>query len=180
MKKDQQTYIIIGVGVAIFLFAYFKFFLMPINKKISESTKKIEELTASIESANKEAAALEELKAKNELLKLEVEELQKQLPKSKEIPGLLRTVTKDAQRFGVKVVTLAPLPVSSQSEYDELRYSMNVQSNYHSLGNFFATIGQEERLLSVRDLVLAVSQGSDKSITVAASYMLVAYMAKNK
>lgn len=180
MKKEQQTYIIVGVAVAMFLFVYFKVFLMPINKSINEKTQKIQELTANIETANREAAALDELKAKNEQLKLEVEDLQKQLPKSKEIPNLLRLVTKDAQRFGVKVLTLTPLPMSPQQEYDELRYTMSVNSSFHSLGHFFATIGQEERLLAVRDLSLTASPGINKSVTVSGTFLLIAYMAKNR
>ena len=180
MKKEQQTYIAIGIGVLFFLFIYFKFFLVPINNSISDKRNKIETLENDISIAKKESAGLEELKVRSVLLQQEVADLQKKLPKSKEIPGFLRIVTRNAQRFGVKLQNISQPTMVVQQEYNELKYNFSFTSSFHSLGNFFAEIGQEERLLSIRDLTLSAQAGTDKSITVSGTFSLIAFMAKSQ
>jgi len=180
MKKEQQTYIAIGIGVLFFLFIYFKFFLVPINNSISDKRNKIETLENDISIAKKESAGLEELKVRSVLLQQEVADLQKKLPKSKEIPGFLRIVTRNAQRFGVKLQNISQPTMAVQQEYNELKYNFSFTSSFHSLGNFFAEIGQEERLLSIRDLTLSAQAGTDKSITVSGTFSLIAFMAKSQ
>jgi len=180
MKKEQQTYIAIGIGVLFFLFIYFKFFLVPINNSISDKRNKIETLENDISIAKKESAGLEELKVRSVLLQQEVADLQKKLPKSKEIPGFLRIVTRNAQRFGVKLQNISQPTMVVQQEYNELKYNFSFTSSFHSLGNFFAEIGQEERLLSIRDLTLSAQAGTDKSVTVSGTFSLIAFMAKSQ
>jgi Tfp pilus assembly protein PilO len=180
MKKEQQTYIAIGIGVLFFLFIYFKFFLVPINNSISDKRNKIETLENDISIAKKESAGLEELKVRSVLLQQEVADLQKKLPKSKEIPGFLRIVTRNAQRFGVKLQNISQPTMAVQQEYNELKYNFSFTSSFHSLGNFFAEIGQEERLLSIRDLTLSAQAGTDKSVTVSGTFSLIAFMAKSQ
>ena len=180
MKKEQQTYIAIGIGVLFFLFIYFKFFLVPINNSISDKRNKIETLENDISIAKKESAGLEELKVRSVLLQQEVADLQKKLPKSKEIPGFLRIVTRNAQRFGGKLQNISQPTMVVQQEYNELKYNFSFTSSFHSLGNFFAEIGQEERLLSIRDLTLSAQAGTDKSITVSGTFSLIAFMAKSQ
>jgi type IV pilus assembly protein PilO len=128
--------------------------------------------------AKKLAAEIDFLREKSRLLELEVSDLQKRLPKSKDIPDLLRRITRNAQRFGVKIRNFQPRPAVAQTEYDELPFDLSMTSNFHSLGNFFAEIGQEERLLAVRNLSLSVQKGTDKSITVGGTFKVIAYMAK--
>jgi len=178
MKKQHQTYIAIGVGCLFIFFIYFKFLLGPVNKNISEKRKRINELITSINSAKRESANLENFRIKLQLLEIEFKELQNKLPKNKEIPDLLRIITKDAQMYDVKILNIQPQGITDSTEYKELRYSLNVKSNLHSLCHFFAKIGQEDRLLSTQNLSLNSEQSADKSITCNGSFILIAYLAK--
>lgn len=176
MKKEQQIYVVIGLGLVLFVFIYFNFLLGPINKSIVTKKKKIDELNQTIASAKKLASEIDFLREKSKLLELEVDDLQKKLPRSKDIPDLLRRITRNAQKFGLKISNLTPQSIVNQSEYAELPFSVNMTSSFHYLGNFFAEIGQEERLLAVRDLNLNAQKA--ESISVNGSFTIVAYMAK--
>jgi Tfp pilus assembly protein PilO len=179
MKKEQQKYIFIGVGFVIFLFIYFNFLLRPINKGITEKRKKIEELSVNLNEAKKEAAQLEVLKFKLSMLETQFKNLQARLPKGKNTPDLLRTINKDAQRWGIKILSLQPRPMMPMqaADYDELTFSISYTGSFHSLGNFIADIGQEKRLFAVRELQMTQVSG-DKMTTVSGTFVLIAYKAK--
>jgi len=178
MKKEQQIYVAIGLGFVFFIFVYFVFLLGSINKSISLKIKKIEEKKNLLVSIKKEAAAIDELRMKSEVLQKEVTDLQTRLPKSKDIPGLLRTLTENAQRFGIKISNIQPGQLVSQKEYDELIYTLTIASNFHNLGHFLAEMGQEKRIFSFRNLKLNVQSGTDKNITVNGTVDMVTYIGR--
>jgi type IV pilus assembly protein PilO len=180
MKKEYQIYAAVVLGFILFIFVYFTLLLSPINKSIADKKKKINELETTLATAKKLASELDYLREKSKLLEMEVSDLQKRLPKNKDIPDLLRRITRNAQKFDVGINNLQPQQVVSKAEYDELPFMMTVTSNFHSLGSFFAEIGQEERLLSVSDLTLnsASGAGETRDTTVTGSFVMIAYMAK--
>lgn len=178
MKKEQQVYIAIGLGAVAFVFFYYVLLLSPINRNISEKLKKIAEVNQTLISSKKEAAALDELRAKSQQLQLEVTELQKRLPKTEDVPVLLRVLTRDAQKFGIKISNFQPHPIVPKQDYNEISYSLNITANFHSLGNFLAELGQEERLFSARDLIINSAGGGDKSLTITGTFVLVSYIGK--
>jgi len=156
--------------------------LNPINKDISEKKKKIKETMEQIEQAKRESLLLEEFKVKSQILEVEVKELQEKLPKSKDIPDLIRRLSKNYDKFGIRISNFSPTPVNTtaSTEYDEVPYNLNYTANYHSLAHFFTDIGQEKRILAVRDLTINAQAGSDKKTTIGGSFYLIAYMSKGK
>ncbi|MBU0951574.1 MAG: type 4a pilus biogenesis protein PilO [Elusimicrobia bacterium] len=180
MKKEQQIYISIGIGVVAFIFLYFNFLLNPVNRDISEKRRKIKETLEQVEQAKRESLQLEEFKVKSQILETEVKELQERLPKSKDIPDLIRRIAKDSEKFGIKISNFQPRPTmtGASSEYDEIPFGITYTASYHSLANFFAEIGQEKRLLATRDLSMNAQAGTDKKTTIGGTFTLIAYMAK--
>jgi len=180
MKKEQQIYILIGALVVVFVFFYFNFLLGPVNRSIKMKKERIKELTNTIIEAKKEIGQLEQLKAKNAILEAELKELQLLLPKQKDLPDLLRKINAVAQHHGIKITSLQPRPIvtNTSQEYDEIPFGLQITGTFHNLGNFLAEIGQEKRLFAVRDLQLNQQLSSDKSTTVNGSLTLIAYMSK--
>lgn len=180
MKKEQQIYISIGIGIVLFVFLYFNFLLNPVNNDIEEKKKKIAETIGQVEEAKRESLQLEEFKVKSQVLEMDVKELQEKLPRTKDIPDLIRRISRDSDRFGIKIANFQPNPTNTgaSSEYDEVPFNITYSANYHSLANFFAVIGQEKRILAVRDLTMNAAPGADKKTTLGGNFFLIAYMAK--
>ncbi|MBU2567925.1 MAG: type 4a pilus biogenesis protein PilO [Elusimicrobia bacterium] len=179
MKKEQQKYIIIGIGFVVFLFIYFKFLVGPVNSGISEKRKKIRELTQTIEQVKIEAAQMEVFKTKLAMLDSEVKDLQDRLPKNKDIPDLIRKISRNAERFGIKIQNLAlrSIVTTASPEYDEIPITVQYQASFHTLGHFISDIGQEKRLMSVKDVAMAQS-GTLPTQNLSGTFTLTAYMIK--
>ncbi|OGS22615.1 MAG: hypothetical protein A2252_03280 [Elusimicrobia bacterium RIFOXYA2_FULL_39_19] len=180
MKKEQQIYIFIGIGLVAFIFVYFNFLLNPVNKGIKTKTSKIKETIEMLEQAKRESLQLEEFKVKSQILEMEIKELQERLPKTKDLPDLIRRITKDSEKFGIKIQNFQPRPTVTtvSSEYDEIPFGIQYIANFHTLGHFLAEIGQEKRLLSTKDLQITSQAGQDKSKTISGSITLIAFITK--
>ena len=179
MKKEQQKYIIIGVGFLVFLFVYFTVLVGPVNSRISEKRKKIHELTQTIEQVQKEAAQMDVFKAKLALLELEVKDLEERLPKNRDIPDLIRKISINAERFGIKLqnLSLQPIVTTTSPEYDEIPITVQYQGSFHTLGHFISDIGQEKRLMSVKNVMMAQA-GTLPTQNLSGNFTLIAYMIK--
>jgi len=178
VKKEQQVYIAIGFGVILGIFIYLKFLLGPVNKNITQTKDKIQQSGQTLAEAKREADNLEILQAQMKVLELEVTDLQQSLPKGKEIPDLLRRVTKIAQRFGVKINNYQLLAIKPGQDYDEFPVTLQISGNFHSIGNFLAELGQEERIFSASNLILTSQSLPKEGITVTGGITIIAYVAK--
>jgi len=97
---------------------------------------------ARLEEMKATALELPKLQAEMAVLELEVADLEKRLPKEKEIPELLRTITKTAQRYNLKISNFNPSKIVEQPNYSEVPFEMVVQGNYHSLAYFLTDLGR--------------------------------------
>ncbi len=109
-------------------------------------------------------------------LQIEVAELEKLLPKTRELPSLLRVFTHRAEANGLTLTSFRPARPVAKGLYDEIPYDISVVSSLHGIGHFLTAMGKGDRLFAARNLALtATSSKVDPSKSVNATFTLVAF-----
>ncbi|HXS99162.1 MAG TPA: type 4a pilus biogenesis protein PilO [Elusimicrobiota bacterium] len=176
LSKQQQQYLGAGaVLLAVGAGVYVKFFWMPISQKMSDLSGQIEQIDSKIAKATAQASRLQRLQADLAKLNQDAVEAERRLPKAKDVPDVLVTLSTLAQQNRVDVMSFSPGPTKSQQFFTELSYPMTVKGSYHNIGRFLAAIALEERIFNVKDVVYP-SAGADGAMTV--SFTLLTYQYK--
>jgi type IV pilus assembly protein PilO len=176
--KNRNT-VILAAALGLLLvitYAYWSLVYSPTNKKIVEDKKTIADLTQKLASAKARASQLTRISAEMASLQQDVAQLEKQLPKSRELPSLLRVVTHRAETAGVNMSQLQPLKPVTKGLYDEIPYNVTLTSSFHALGRFLTAMGKGDRLFAARNVALtANSSKADPTKTVNATFQLIAF-----
>ncbi|MBI3548974.1 MAG: type 4a pilus biogenesis protein PilO [Elusimicrobia bacterium] len=176
-KQQQQQAAVAVVLVGVGLFFYVKKFWIPTSDRIKEAQTKIEEVEKKITKARGEAARLDKIKAELVLLDQQAQDAELRLPKIKDVPAVIDTVSQLAKQNRVNLVTFAPTGTSSKQYFVEVPYSMVVSGSYHDLGRFFAGLALEDRIYGIRNVAFS---GPADSVTgrINVTFILVSYQYK--
>jgi|GEM_PF-1133878 type IV pilus assembly protein PilO len=179
LPKDRNTLLAITVA-ALFLggviFGYTTIIFMPLHKDIVKSRTEVQNLSGRLNMVRQKVAKLPKLQQEMAELQIEVFEMEQQLPKSAELPGLLRTLTHRAETNGLQLSSLAPGKPVSKGQYDEIPYVITAVASFHSLGRFLTAMGTGSRLFATRNLTLSAAQAKeDSSKTVSATFSLITF-----
>jgi type IV pilus assembly protein PilO len=174
-KQQQQT---IAGGAFFFLVAtglYVKFFWLPISDKQKDLADQIQQIDNKIQKAEAQASRLKRLQDELSTLNQQAVEAEKRLPKNKDVPEILITLSHLADKYHVAIQNFSPGPSKSQQFFVELAYPMTVKGSYHNIGRFFAAIALQTRIFNVRDVVYPAA-GGDGEMTV--TFTLLTYQYK--
>jgi len=176
--KNRNAALAVGCLVlfGMIVYAYWSFVYSPLQQQIVADRQTVKQLQLELAAAQARASQLGAIQAEMASLQVEVAELEKQLPKGRELPALLRLFTHRAETYGLTLTSIAPQKPISKGLYDEILYSINLSTNFHSLGRFLTAMGKGERLFATRDLALnPISNKADPSKTVNATFKLVSF-----
>jgi type IV pilus assembly protein PilO len=178
-KSTQQNLIALLIGFIVVVFLYYKFLIVPLDNKYADSIDNLKQAQGRLTDMKRRALELPKLQSEMKQLESEVSDLEKRLPKDKEIPGLLRTITKTGQRFQLRINTITPGAIVNAATYNEVPFQISAQGTYHNIANFFSEIGQDSRILSIKDVnYTALAPTKDNANTVNIIFTLIAYTFK--
>jgi len=176
LSKQQQQYL--AVGAVLFVVGaglYVKFFWLPISAKREELTEQIEQIETKIAKAEAQASRLTRLQSELASLNQQAIEAEKRLPKDKDVPDILVTLSRLAEKNRVTIQSFSPGPQKGQQYFTELSYPMTVKGSYHNVGRFFAAIALETRIFNVMNVVYP---GADGSGEMMVTFTLLTYQYK--
>jgi len=175
----QQNLIVLAITFVALIFVYFSYLIAPLKRRYAETTIRLANTESKLTDMRKRALELPKLQADMAFLEQEVEDLGNRLPKEKEIPSLLRTMTKTAQKYHLKITNITPQPMAAQPSYNEVPFQITLSGTYHSLAHFLAELGQESRILSEKNINFTPgSSGKENTTTINANFVLIAYTFK--
>jgi type IV pilus assembly protein PilO len=158
------------------VYVYSSYFYGPLRKDIVQDQKSLEDLKGKLQHAEDRARQLSRMQQEMAGLQVDVAQLQKQLPKDRELPALIRVLTHRAESHGLILGTVTPGKAVTKGLYDEIPYSVTVTSSFHGLGHFLTSLGKGERLFAARNLALTpMANRTDPSKTVNATFQLIAF-----
>jgi len=164
------------VLVGVIFYAYWSLVYTPARMAIATEQKAVDDLNGKLALAKTRAGQLSKIQAEMASLQVDVALLEKQLPKNRELPSLLRILTHRAESFGLAFSTLSPQKAVSKGLYDEIPFSVSLSASFHSLGRFLTAMGKGERLFAARNLAMTAGGGkADPSKTINATFTLVAF-----
>jgi len=162
--------------MGIICYGYWSVVYNPMGKEIDAKQHELDDLNQKLAAAKARANQLAKIQEEMSTLEMEVVELEKQLPKDRELPSLLRILTHRAEAYGLALASFTPQRPVSKGSYDEIGYNITLSSSFHSLGKFLTAMGKGDRLFAARNLALtSAGNKNDMSKTVNATFQLVAF-----
>lgn len=173
-KQQQQLLIATLLMVGAFGYIYIAFFWLPISDKISDTQKQMDEVEAKIDKAQQQAGRKDKLE--KELLRLSdaAVEAERRLPKDKDVPNILVTVSDLAARYHVQLISFSPGGSVNKQYFIELDYPVSVKGSYHNIGKFLAALALEERIFNVQNVAYAEPSSGVMTVT----FTLISYQYK--
>lgn len=120
-----------------------------------------------LEKEKQYAAFKEEVQA----LESELNKLLKFLPKSQEIPGLIRQISDIAVRTGLQINLLRPQGEQPKEFYAAVPIKVQVKGSYHSIGYFLDALGRLPRIVSVSDLDIKAATQETECVATTFRYL---------
>ncbi len=162
-KQQQQILVLIIAFVLGGGYTYWNYMLKPTLQKISVNQEKYKDLTAKVETAERQSRRLPALQAEVEKLRVELASLEKQLPKDKDIPNILRILTREALQESMEFNRLAPKPIIRQTYFEIIPFDLQFTGTLHSLARFLASLGQQDRIFQTQNISLVPGGSSAES-----------------
>ncbi len=180
-KKQQQNLIGLIIALVGLIYVWNSYLIGPLNDNLKKKSKEITDIRVEIENLKRQSFELPKIKKQIEYLKAEVSDLERYLPKERELPGLLRAITRTAGNFQVRILNISPDGTSQKQNYTEHIFSITAQGNYHTIAKFLSEIGQAGRIISARNLSfspMSATPAGPSDVTISVNFQLVAYTYK--
>jgi len=142
------------IPVALFYFFYYQDQVQKITGLKTQITKAYKDLNR----ARKAARNLPKYKAEIEKTRKEFAEAAVVLPKTKEIPKLLRSISDLGKSAGLDFLSFKPGKETPKDFYAEIPVDISIRGPYHNMGFFLDQVSKLDRIVTVNN----ISMGSPK------------------
>ena len=156
---DNKIKAVVAVAALILPVVLFYFLSYAPNvKKMEGLNSKKQGLQAEIAKAKKAASELDEIKAAIAETEQLFKETANLLPKSKEIPALLRNISDLGKNSGLDFLSFRPGAEMPKDFYAEIPVDIMISGPYHNVGHFLDQVSKLERIVTVDN----ISMGSPR------------------
>ena len=155
LSKEQQIIIGCLIGFVVIVYMYWSYLMKPILNDIQTKQTKLDSLQAQVDQAERQAKRLPALKSELEKLEIELSSLEKQLPTAKDIPGIIRIITKEANAQSINFVSMRPLDPRRDQYFDVISFDMSMTATLNNLAHFLASLGQQDRIFQIEQVKLS-------------------------
>jgi len=149
-KIKMPIRILILVGTLVLLGGAFYFLVyQPKTDEIRRATDEVSDLKLKVMKAKRDSSRLPEVKAREVKVNAQFKLALKLLPNEKEVPSLLRNITKLGADSNLEFRLFSPKKESPEHFYYRLPVSIEVSGNYHDVATFFDKVGRMERIVNI-------------------------------
>jgi type IV pilus assembly protein PilO len=159
-RQQQQTIAIAAMVVIGGGYVYWNYMLKPTLEDIRTRSERHKQLLAEIETAEIQARRLPALQNELAVLQLDLSSLEKQLPKDRDVPNIIRTLTREALQENLQFSSLSPKSASKQQYFDILPFELKFIGTLHAFIRFLASLGQQDRIFQAQNISLTPNSGS--------------------
>ena len=125
------------------------FLYQPYSEEMAALQERITTKRQTVEKNQKIAAQLETFKTQVSELEARLHALLRELPESREIPGMIRQISDLGVRTGLQISLIKPMLELRKEFYAEIPIQVRVKGQYHAVGRFFDDLAHLERVISV-------------------------------
>ncbi len=172
-----QKIVLAVLGIVGLIYVYNNFYA-PMSDKIEDAQETLQQKTTELREMRLQAQQLDMLEKEFELLEVHLRDTERRLPKTKELPEFIETVTDIASQYGMDVKTLRVDGSGSSEYYQTHPYGFKLTSDYHTLGAFFTQVARLERIFNIKDVILRPVYDKEDNRLLEADLQIVAYTFK--
>ena len=174
LPATQRRLVYGGLG-ALIVVAYVFWFYLPRSQEVAEMQHTIQALEAERAQLRKILANRKHIEAESRAVEAAFNQAQAQLPEQKEIPELLRQVSRLGQDSGLEVLLFRQQPEQLHDLYTEVPVQMSVRGGYHDIALFFDQVRRLDRIVNVADVSLQEPRLAGNQMAVDASFSATTY-----
>ncbi len=137
------------VLVVLLAVLYWYFLYQPYSEEMAALQERITSKRQTVEKNQKIAAQLETFRTQVSELEARLHALLRELPESREIPGMIRQISDLGVRTGLQISLIKPMLELRKEFYAEIPIQVRVKGQYHAVGRFFDDLAHLERVISV-------------------------------
>lgn len=164
-SRGQKVAIWLGT-LALLCYLFWQYFYSSRSAELAELEQKKEALSAQVSHERRLAADLGKFRQELKVLQSRLDVALKQLPDSREIPGLLESVAALAKDSGLEVLRFVPGTDNLKDFYAEVPVQIDIRGTYHQMATFFDEIAGLSRVVNVNNVVLGNPTGVQEQSSV--------------
>jgi type IV pilus assembly protein PilO len=153
---------------------YYYFIFAPKAQVLSKVQKELKTQEQQLDIYKIKARSLKKVKKQMAQVQQEFDLAMKALPDKKELPSLLRGVSKAGGNAGLKFLLFQPETVVDKEFYKEIPLSMTVSGTYGQAADFFFQVASLNRIVNINDLSISIDKQNKGRISMKCS--AVTYM----
>jgi len=147
--SSLYRWLAIPVFVVLLAMLYWYFLYQPYSEEMAALQEIITSKRQTVEKNQKIAAQLETFRTQVSELEARLHALLRELPESREIPGMIRQISDLGVRTGLQISLIKPMLEQRKEFYAEIPIQVRVKGQYHAVGRFFDALAHLERVISV-------------------------------
>jgi len=147
--SSLYRWLAIPVFVLLLAVLYWYFLYQPYSEEMAALQERITSKQQTVEKYQKIAAQLETFRTQVSELEARLHALLRELPESREIPGMIRQISDLGVRTGLQISLIKPMLEQRKEFYAEIPIQVRVKGQYHAVGRFFDDLAHLERVISV-------------------------------
>ena len=173
---DKKVKLLSLVALIVVPLALFYFLLYsPKAAEQEKLTTAIATTTADIRKAEAVLKNLPKYKAELEETQQKFEETVVMLPKTQEIPDLLRNISDLGKATGLEFVSFVPAQEILKDFYAEIPINITLLGPYHNVGSFLDKVSKLDRIVTVNNIKMAQPKEDTGEIVLTSTCQLVTY-----
>jgi len=178
-KEQQQNLVAAIILVGFAIFAYVKWWFIPVNNQYKEKVRILEQKRKDLQDARVMVAKYAEFMRRASEIDKKVDFIYKRLPKTFILSDVIKDVTKAATQNNINVITFEPeQKIINRGEYKEHEIKVGFSTNYRNLGQFLTNLGYIERLITPAKIDVQKKRdisASDSSQNITTALVLKVY-----
>lgn len=178
IDAKKKIYLLISIFIIPLVIFYF-FIYKPNTEKIEKLALQVKNSNEELKKVRKAARDLPKYQKELELTQSEFESTSVLLPKSQEIPNLLRNISDLGKGAGLDFLSFVPGPETPKDFYAEIPIDIKIKGPYHNLGAFLDTVSKLKRIVTVNNIKTENPEQGSGEILLTSSCKLVTYRFTN-
>jgi type IV pilus assembly protein PilO len=158
-KKALVLLLVVFAIVALYVYLAY----LPQREEISRLRSQRDQLLKELNESRAVAKNLDKFKKEVAQLQAQLNQALAQLPNQREIPELLKNISKLGKGSNLEFLRFRPAPERPQKFYAEVPLELVFLGTYHETGVFFDRISKLSRIINVENFKMAPSQKSGLS-----------------
>ena len=177
LPSSKKIFILIGI-LCVITGIYFYLFFIPLQNDMKVLKTELDKLMKELNEGRMITRDLEKFKGQVEKLNAELTSALTQLPNEKEIPEILKSISRLGKESNLEFTLFKPKPEEPQQFYARVPIDLVMVGSFHNTGLFFDKIGKLPRIINVVDFNMTrvkEVKGRETDIVIKTSCLITTY-----